>query len=148
MRLISFRSLRTLDQTPFLYLCIPRRLVPLLYAGSFLSNLSIFYSFTTFSVIFYLYLIPDDSWTLCILDALDARDRPWVGNDGERSPSHSINTRFRTTMFNPNRPREKRLKGKFKRLLDRLMGADRLRNDHPRPGGLRWSSWLPRQITY
>ena len=41
---------------------------------------------------------------------------------------------FQTTMSDPNRPRENRLKGKFKGLLGRLMGADL---ERPRPSGSR-----------
>jgi hypothetical protein len=40
-------------------------------------------------------------------------------------------------MSDPNRPRENRLKDKFKGLLDRLMGADRLRSERPRPSSSR-----------
>ena len=40
-------------------------------------------------------------------------------------------------MSDANRPRENRLKGKFKGLLDRLVGADRLRIEHQRPSGSR-----------
>ena len=46
-------------------------------------------------------------------------------------------------MSDPNRPRENRLKGKFKGLLDRLMGADPQRNERPRPGGLRLEFMTP-----
>ena len=53
------------------------------------------------------------------------------------STLHSINALFRTTMSDPNRPRENRLTGKFKGLLNRLMGADRLRAERPRPSGSR-----------
>ena len=50
---------------------------------------------------------------------------------------HSIVFLFRTTMSDPNRFRENRLRGKFKGLLDRFMGADCLRIECPRPSGLR-----------
>jgi len=56
---------------------------------------------------------------------------------------HSINTLFRTTMSDPNRPRENRLKSKFKGLLDRLMGADHLRIERPRPSGSRLEFMTP-----
>ena len=52
-------------------------------------------------------------------------------------------TLFPTTMFDPNRGRENRLKGKFKGLLDPLTGVDRLRNEHPRPTGSRWEFMTP-----
>ena len=47
-------------------------------------------------------------------------------------------------MSDLNRPHESRLKGKFKGLLGRLMGADRQHNE--RPSGLRLEFMIPTPI--
>ena len=46
-------------------------------------------------------------------------------------------------MSDSNRPRENRLKGKFKGLLDRLMGADRPRDKRPHTSGSRLEVMTP-----
>ena len=84
-------------------------------------------------------------------EALEARDRRGclgkMSDDLVRlclvSTPHSINTLFRTTMSDPNLPGDNRLKGKFKGLLDRLMGADHLRIECPRPSGSRLEFMAP-----